>query len=85
MRDEKTRSFVIDGKSNFVNNLTTRQLKTIQSDRQINEHKTIRQQFNDIKNGAQDTRKISQINPFVSYFPRFYTKEIRNAFILFIL
>lgn len=83
MADIKTQSFVIDGKTSYSKNLTTKQLQTIQVEQKPQQLKTIREQIEDIKQGAQDTRRITQINQFASYFPKFYKKETKNALIMF--
>jgi hypothetical protein len=84
MKDLKTQSFVVDGKPHHTNSLTTKQLHTIRFEEKPQQYKTVREQLEDIKVGAHDTRRISQINQFASYFPKFYVKEIRNALILFV-
>ena len=81
----KTQSFVINKDSNPSNTLTTKQLHTIQVEQRPQELKTIREQVQDIKEGAHDTRRIKHINQLSSYFPKFYKKEIKNALAIFIV
>lgn len=83
MKEMKTQSFVVTKESNFSNSLTTKQLHTIQVEQKPQELKTIKEQIEEIRQGAHDTRKLTQINPFASYFPKFYKKEIKNALIIF--
>jgi hypothetical protein len=85
MESMKTQSFVVTNESNLSKGLTTKQLHTIQIETKPQQLKTIKEQIEDIKQGAQDTRKISNINQFASYFPKFYKKEIKNAFAIFVI
>jgi hypothetical protein len=80
----KTQSFVINKDTNHSNVLTTKQLHTIQVEQKPEQLKTIKEQIDDIKQGASDTRRVTHINQLASYFPKFYKKEIRNTLIMFI-
>jgi hypothetical protein len=46
---------------------------------------TIKEQWENLKSSAKDTRRIKQINPYASYFPEFYKKELRNSFASFMV
>jgi hypothetical protein len=65
--------------------LTKHQTASIQLEPQTDTIKTIKQQWEELKENAKDTRKISKINPYASYFPDFYKKELRNSFVSFIV
>jgi hypothetical protein len=92
MEELKTETVVVNGTSKvqFSNpsptiQLTNHQTKSIQLEAQPEAIKTVKQRWEEIKEEAHDTRKVTHINPYASYFPEFYKKEIRNAFAMFIL
>jgi hypothetical protein len=69
-------------------NLTSSQQRTVKIEEQAElkeQSKTLKAQLQEVKQGAADTRRISQINPYAGYFPIFYKKEIKNAMIVFVL
>jgi hypothetical protein len=78
MEELKTQTLVINGKvseSYHYNNHKQEQ--------NFNNEPTLKQQFEEIKKEIHDTRKISNVNPYFSYFPSFYKKELKNSFIVF--
>lgn len=92
MAELKTETIVVNAtnKVRFSNplptiNLTKHQAATIQLEPEIATHKTIKQHWEQLKENVKDTRKINCINPYASYFPDFYKKELKNAFSSFIL
>ncbi|MDR0674870.1 MAG: hypothetical protein LBF36_01220 [Mycoplasmataceae bacterium] len=91
MSELKTETIVVNSanKVQFSNpqpsiSLTRHQTSTIQLEPQAETPKTIKQQWQEFKDNAKDTRKISKINPYASYFPVFYKKELKNVFWSFI-
>jgi flagellar biosynthesis protein FliP len=74
---------ILLNKTRNFNSFTTKQMKTIQTELPV-ESKTLKGQFCDVAKEAKDTRKIAHINPYYSYFPHFYVKELKNAFITYI-
>jgi hypothetical protein len=92
MADLKTEIVVVNGanKVHFSEQqpslrLTKEQTASIKLEAPIAQTKTIKQHLQELKENAADTRKISKINPFASYFPSFYKKELRNAFTSFVI
>ncbi|MDR2369100.1 MAG: hypothetical protein LBD63_00530 [Mycoplasmataceae bacterium] len=92
MSELKTETVVVSGtnKVRFSSpsstiNLTKHQTSIVQLESQVEVPKTIKQQLETLRENAKDTRKISKINPYASYFPVFYKKELRNAFMIFVI
>jgi hypothetical protein len=70
---------VLLNRTKQINSLTTKQIKTIQVEPPVYQ-RTIKDQIHETVREATDTRRISGINPYYSYFPQFYMKELKNAF-----
>ncbi|GHU31515.1 hypothetical protein FACS1894166_03110 [Bacilli bacterium] len=79
----KSQKVVFKDKSDI--NLTSNQQRTVKIEEQLEQSKTLRAQLQEVKQGASDTRRIAQINPYAGYFPIFYKKEIRNALTIFVI